>query len=87
MQHAISLQQQLQYFKEYQGKLVKVAGGSKAASIFKDALYLISAGNSDFAQNYYVNPFINKHYTADQYGSYLVGIFQSFVKVNYYNLP
>ncbi|PWA82603.1 GDSL-like Lipase/Acylhydrolase superfamily protein [Artemisia annua] len=80
LSHAISLQQQLQYYKEYQGKLVQVAGGSKAASIFKDALYLISAGNSDFAQNYYVNPFINKHYTPDQYGSYLVGIFQSFVK-------
>ncbi|GJS33926.1 GDSL esterase/lipase APG [Tanacetum coccineum] len=78
--HAISLQQQLQYYKEYQGKLVQVAGGSKAASIFKDALYLISAGNSDFVLNYYVNPLVNKVYTADQYGDYLVGIFQSFVK-------
>ncbi|XP_076958118.1 GDSL esterase/lipase APG-like [Bidens hawaiensis] len=77
--HAIPLSQQLAYYKEYQGKLAQVAG-SKSASIIKDALYLISAGNSDFVQNYYVNPFINKLYTADQYGSYLVGIFSSFVK-------
>ncbi|XP_071711244.1 GDSL esterase/lipase APG-like [Rutidosis leptorrhynchoides] len=78
--HAIPLSSQLQYYKEYQSKLAKVAGSSKSASIIKDALYLISAGNSDFVQNYYVNPFINKVYTADQYGSYLVGIFTSFVK-------
>ncbi|XP_076907313.1 GDSL esterase/lipase APG-like [Bidens hawaiensis] len=77
--HAIPLSQQLAYYKEYQGKLSQVAG-SKSTSIIKDALYLISAGNSDFVQNYYVNPFINKLYTADQYGSYLVGIFSSFVK-------
>lgn len=78
--HAIPLSQQLQYYKEYQGKLAQAAGSSKSASIIKDALYLISAGNSDFVQNYYVNPFINKVYTADQYGSYLVGIFTNFVK-------
>ncbi|KAI3766509.1 hypothetical protein L2E82_16572 [Cichorium intybus] len=78
--HAISLQQQLQYYKEYQGKLAQVAGSSKAASITKDALYLLSAASSDFIQNYYVNPFLNKVYTPDQYGSYLVGSFTSFVK-------
>ncbi|KVI05898.1 Lipase, GDSL [Cynara cardunculus var. scolymus] len=50
----------LQYYKEYQTKLQQVAGSGKAASIIKDALYLISAGNSDFVQNYYVNPFVNK---------------------------
>ncbi|RXH67309.1 hypothetical protein DVH24_027429 [Malus domestica] len=79
MQHAIPLSQQLQYYKEYQTKLAKVAGSMKAASIIKDALYLLSAGNSDFLQNYYVNPFVNKVYTPDQYGSILVGVFQGFI--------
>ncbi|KAK3028897.1 LOW QUALITY PROTEIN: hypothetical protein RJ639_039906 [Escallonia herrerae] len=79
LNHAISLSQQLQYYKEYQAKLAKVAGSSKAASIIKDGLYLVSFGSSDFLQNYYVNPFINKVYTPDQYSSYLVGIFQSFI--------
>ncbi|CAN6570803.1 unnamed protein product [Malus baccata var. baccata] len=77
--HAIPLSQQLQYYKEYQTKLAKVAGSMKAASIIKDALYLLSAGNSDFLQNYYVNPFVNKVYTPDQYGSILVGVFQGFI--------
>ncbi|KAJ8755863.1 hypothetical protein K2173_024408 [Erythroxylum novogranatense] len=81
--HAIPLSQQLQYFKEYQSKLAQVAGSNRSASIIKGALYVLSAGSSDFVQNYYVNPLINKLYTADQYGSYLVGSFQSFVKTLY----
>lgn len=80
LSHAIPLSQQLEYYKEYQAKLAAVAGSSKAASIIKEALYLASFGSSDFLQNYYINPYINKFYTPDQYGSYLVGIYQSFIK-------
>ncbi|XP_061338830.1 GDSL esterase/lipase APG-like [Gastrolobium bilobum] len=80
LSHAIPLSQQLDYYKEYQSKLTQVAGSKKAASIIKDALYLLSAGSSDFVQNYYVNPFINKAVTPDQYSSYLVDAFSSFVK-------
>ncbi|KAL0415154.1 UNVERIFIED_CONTAM: GDSL esterase/lipase APG [Sesamum latifolium] len=83
LSHVIPLSQQLEYYKEYQGKLAKVAGSQKAASIIKDALYLVSAGSSDFIQNYYVNPFLNKAYTPDQYSSYLVSIFTSFIKSLY----
>uniref|UniRef100_A0A2P2KB38 GDSL esterase/lipase APG-like n=1 Tax=Rhizophora mucronata TaxID=61149 RepID=A0A2P2KB38_RHIMU len=78
--HAVPLPQQLQYFKEYQSKLAKVAGSNKSASIIKDALYLLSGGTSDFLLNYYVNDSINKVYTPDQYGSYLISAFSSFVK-------
>nr|DAD48898.1 TPA_asm: hypothetical protein HUJ06_018835 [Nelumbo nucifera] len=81
MQHAIPLSQQLEYYKEYQGKLAEVAGNSKATSILKDSLYIVSAGPSDFLQNYYVNPYINKLYTPDQYSSYLAGIFSDFIEV------
>ena len=80
-QDAIPLSQQLNYFKEYQSKLAKVAGSKKAASIIKDALYILSAGSSDFVQHYYVNPLINILVTPDQYSSNLVGAFSSFVKV------
>lgn len=83
LSHAIPLSEQLEYYKEYQGKLAKVAGSSKAKSIIKDALYIVGFGSSDFVQNYYVNPFINKLYTPDQYSSYLVGIFSSFIQELY----
>uniref|UniRef100_A0A0R0G2Z5 GDSL esterase/lipase APG n=1 Tax=Glycine max TaxID=3847 RepID=A0A0R0G2Z5_SOYBN len=69
LNHAIPLSQQLKYYKEYQGKLAK------------NALYILSAGSSDFVQNYYVNPLINKVFTPDHYSAYLVGAFSSFVKV------
>ncbi|KAL2493206.1 GDSL esterase/lipase APG [Abeliophyllum distichum] len=85
LNHAIPLSQQLQYYKEYQTKLAKVAGSQKAASILKDALYIVGAGSSDFLQNYYVNPFLNKVYTPDQYSSNLVAIFSSFI-TNLYGL-
>jgi hypothetical protein len=80
-QHAIPLSQQLQYYKEYQSKLTKIAGRKKTASIIKGALYILSGGSSDFIQNYYTNPLINKFVTPDQYSSYLVDSFSSFVKV------
>ncbi|GMI82109.1 hypothetical protein like AT3G16370 [Hibiscus trionum] len=83
--HAITLTQQVEYFKEYRAKLAKVAGSSKSASIIKDALYVLSAGSGDFLQNYYVNPLLNHAYTPDQYGSFLIGAFTSFVK-NMYGL-
>nr|KJB56728.1 hypothetical protein B456_009G138200 [Gossypium raimondii] len=83
--HAITLTQQLEYFKEYQAKLAKVAGSTKSASITKDALYVLSAGSGDFLQNYYVNPLLNHAYTPDQYGSFLIDTFTNFVK-NLYGL-
>ncbi|MED6219628.1 hypothetical protein PIB30_037514 [Stylosanthes scabra] len=83
LNHAIPLSQQLEYFKEYQSKLAQVAGNTKSASIIKDALYLLSAGSSDFVQNYYVNPLINSAFTPDQYGSSLVDSFTSFIKELY----
>ncbi|KAG9141445.1 hypothetical protein Leryth_001889 [Lithospermum erythrorhizon] len=81
MSHAIPLSQQIQNYKEYQGKLTDVAGSQKAASIIKEALYILSAGNSDFIQNYYVNPYLFKVYTPDQYSSYLVAIFTNLIKL------
>ncbi|XP_047313022.1 GDSL esterase/lipase APG-like [Impatiens glandulifera] len=80
LSHAIPLSQQLEYYKEYQSKLRKVAGNKKAESIIKDGLYLVSSGNSDFVQNYYVNPLLKLSYSPQQYSSYLVNIFYNFVK-------
>ncbi|KAK1360221.1 GDSL esterase/lipase APG [Heracleum sosnowskyi] len=80
LRHAISLSQQMRYFKEYQSKLAAVTGSTKAAFIIKEALYLACFGTADFLQNYYVNPKINKIYTPDQYSTYLVGKYSSFIK-------
>ncbi|KAJ8637865.1 hypothetical protein MRB53_012132 [Persea americana] len=78
--HAIPLSQQFKYYKEYQSKLVKVAGSSQAKTIISEALYIISAGSSDFIQNYYINPYLYKFYTPDEFSSILVQIFSNFVQ-------
>ncbi|KAK3128394.1 hypothetical protein QOZ80_6BG0460950 [Eleusine coracana subsp. coracana] len=75
MYHAIPLSQQLEYFKEYQSKLAAVAGSNQAHSIITGSLYIISAGASDFVQNYYINPFLYKTQTAAQFSDRLIGIF------------
>ncbi|XP_066371647.1 GDSL esterase/lipase APG-like [Miscanthus floridulus] len=83
MYHAIPLSQQLEYFKEYQSKLTAVAGAGQAHSIITGALYIISAGASDFVQNYYINPFLYKTQTADQFSDRLIGIFHNTVSQLY----
>lgn len=82
MQHAIPLSQQLEFYKEYQHKLSRVAGTSKASSIISGALYIVSTGASDFVQNYYINPHLYETRSPDQFSSFLVHIFCNFVKVS-----
>ena len=83
MQHAIPLSQQLEYYKQYQSKLSKIAGKSQASSILSGALYIVSAGSSDFVQNYYINPYLNKFMSPDQFSSILIDNFSGLVKSLY----
>lgn len=57
-----------------------VAGKSNASSIISGAIYLISAGSSDFVQNYYINPLLYKVYTADQFSDILIQCYASFIQ-------
>nr|AFK39647.1 unknown [Lotus japonicus] len=83
--HAIPLSQQLEHYKESQNILVGVAGKSNTSSIISGAIYLISAGSSDFVQNYYINPLLYKVYTADQFSDILIQCYASFIQ-NLYGL-
>lgn len=78
--HAISLEQQLEHYKECQNILVGVAGKSNASSIISGAIYLVSAGSSDFVQNYYINPLLYKVFTADQFSDILIQHYTIFIQ-------
>ncbi|XP_078432080.1 GDSL esterase/lipase APG-like [Wolffia australiana] len=78
-QNAIPLSQQLEYYKEYQSRLERVAR-ENTSTIISEALYLVSTGSTDFAQNYYVNPLLNKVYTHDEFSSFIIGIFSKFIR-------
>ncbi|CAM8919538.1 unnamed protein product [Rhodiola kirilowii] len=77
---AISLSRQLHYFNKYQNRLVNATGRNQAAIIINNALYIVSSGSSDFIQNYYINPFINKVYSPNEYSSMLIRTFKHFIK-------
>nr|POE95069.1 gdsl esterase/lipase [Quercus suber] len=48
----VAMSQQLQYFKDYIGKLTGVAGEEKAKAIIANSLVLMSAGNNDIGVSY-----------------------------------
>ncbi|XP_057779307.1 GDSL esterase/lipase At5g03820-like [Salvia miltiorrhiza] len=82
---AVTLTQQLQYYKEWQSKVVNMVGRSKADAIFSGGIHLLSAGSSDFIQNYYINPFLNKRYSPDKFSDILLKSYTSFIQ-NLYGL-
>ncbi|KAL9427988.1 hypothetical protein AB3S75_030049 [Citrus x aurantiifolia] len=82
---AIPLTQQLNYYKEYQNKVVSMVGKEKANAIFSGGVHLLSAGSSDFIQNYYINPLLNRVYSPDRFSDMLMRSYSSFVQ-NLYGL-
>ncbi|RLN11691.1 GDSL esterase/lipase APG-like [Panicum miliaceum] len=83
MYDAITLTQQLEYYKEYQSKLAAVAGRATARSILSGALYVVSTGTGDFLQNYYHNASLSRRYDVGRYCDLLVGIFSGFAEKLY----
>ncbi|KAL0370143.1 UNVERIFIED_CONTAM: GDSL esterase/lipase [Sesamum angustifolium] len=83
--NTIPLSQQVELYKEYQKKLVALVGQSNASSIVNGSVHFVSAGSSDFVQNYYINPLLYKKYTTDQFSDILLQSYTKFVK-ELYNL-
>ncbi|KAF3333031.1 GDSL esterase/lipase [Carex littledalei] len=63
---AVPLTRQLRNFEEYQARIKAIAGEENATELIRESIYLLSAGSSDYVQNYYINPLINKLKTPDQ---------------------
>ncbi|KAF0910789.1 hypothetical protein E2562_004762 [Oryza meyeriana var. granulata] len=83
MYDAITLTQQVKYYKEYQSKLAALVGRKNASAILSDALYIVSTGTGDFLQNYYHNASLSRRYDVNSYCDLLVGIFSSFTNELY----
>ncbi|XP_021732838.1 GDSL esterase/lipase At5g22810-like [Chenopodium quinoa] len=80
----ISLSEQLEHYMDYQKKLVSLAGKTNATSIITEGIYLISAGSSDFLQNYYINPLLYKLYSPEAFSNLLVQEFAQLVRKLYW---
>ncbi|KAL2487288.1 GDSL esterase/lipase [Abeliophyllum distichum] len=82
---AVTLTQQLAYYRDWQIKVVNLVGKGRANAIFSGGIHLISAGSSDFIQNYYINPFLNGAYSPDQFSDILMKSYTAIVQ-NLYRL-
>ncbi|CAK9150497.1 unnamed protein product [Ilex paraguariensis] len=78
--HTIPLSKQLEFYKEYQKKLVGIAGKANASTIISGSIYFVSGGSSDFVQNYYIDPLVYKVYTPDQFSDILIQSYAKFIQ-------
>lgn len=76
----ISLQQQLEYFKEYIGKLKGLVGGEKASYILANAMFLIVAGSDDIANTYFTFGIRKAQYDVNSYADLVVSSASSFIQ-------
>lgn len=81
LQGAIPLTRQLSYYRTYQNRVTSMIGRERARTLFSKAIHILSAGSSDFIQNYYVNPLLNILNTPDQFSDVLMRSYSDFIQV------
>ncbi|XP_057766108.1 GDSL esterase/lipase EXL3-like [Salvia miltiorrhiza] len=82
---AISLSDQLKYFKEYIGKLKAAVGEDKSKYILSNSLYLVVAGSDDLANTYFTIGLRRIQYDIASYTDLMVSSASSFIH-ELYNL-
>ncbi|KAK4279167.1 hypothetical protein QN277_016915 [Acacia crassicarpa] len=82
--NVIPLWKELEYYKEYQGKLRNYLGVEKANKVLSEALYLMSLGTNDFLENYFIFPRRRLHFSVSQYEDFLVDIARNFITQLYH---
>lgn len=77
---AISMEQQLDLFKEYKEKVIATAGPERAATIISDSLYLICAGSDDVLNTYFPTLYRKTMYDMPSYANLLVRLASDFMQ-------
>jgi hypothetical protein len=67
--------------KKKKSRVVEIAGKSNASTIIFGAVYFLSAGNSDFLQNYYIDPLLQAVYSFDGFSHILMQSYTNFIQV------
>ncbi|KAJ0797011.1 putative triacylglycerol lipase [Helianthus annuus] len=78
--NVISLNKQLEYFKEYKIRMERLVGKEDAHRIVENAVFILSMGTNDFLQNYYFLPTRSHMFTIAQYQRYLIRCMDIYVK-------
>ncbi|KAL3825478.1 hypothetical protein ACJIZ3_021507 [Penstemon smallii] len=70
--NVISIQKQLEYFKEYKTRMEVYIGEERTKKLINKAVFIISAGTNDFGINYYGAPFRRQMYNISTYQEFLL---------------
>ncbi|KAL0328883.1 UNVERIFIED_CONTAM: GDSL esterase/lipase [Sesamum calycinum] len=76
----ISVQRQLEYFKEYKAKLEAAIGKARTKTLISKAAFLISAGTNDIVLNYFATPFRRETYNITSYQEFLLEHVKQFIQ-------
>ncbi|KAJ4965468.1 hypothetical protein NE237_017317 [Protea cynaroides] len=79
----LSLADQLKLFKEYTGKLKKIAGEERTKTILKESFYALCAGSDDIANTYFPTPFRKKDYDVPAYTDLMLRSASNFIQELY----
>ncbi|KAJ0969921.1 hypothetical protein J5N97_022798 [Dioscorea zingiberensis] len=79
--HVISMNDQLELYKEYQGKLRTIAGERRAENIISKGLHIVCVGSDDIANTYFLTPLRKTHYDIPSYANLVVSYASSFFEI------
>lgn len=79
----IRMYRQLEYFREYQGRLNSLVGAARARALVNQALVLVTVGGNDFVNNYYLVPYSarSRQYSLPNYVKFLIVEFRKLLLV------
>lgn len=81
--NVLTLGQQVEYFRQYKGRIANMVGAFNASEIISGGLFGISMGTNDFALNYYMNPILSEEYSVTQFQDLLLHSLSAFVQSIY----
>ncbi|XP_051128845.1 GDSL esterase/lipase At5g45960-like [Andrographis paniculata] len=76
----IPVAKQVEYLKEYRGKLEAAIGKDKTMEVMENALFLVSAGTNDFVANYFMFPLRRVGYTVPAYMDFVLSNTRQFLQ-------
>ncbi|XP_028770709.1 GDSL esterase/lipase At5g33370-like [Neltuma alba] len=78
----IRMYRQLDYFREYQGRLGALIGAARARTLVNQALVLVTVGGNDFVNNYYLVPYSarSRQFSLPNYVKFLIVEFRKLLQ-------
>ena len=80
-QSVLSVEDQLNMFKGYIGKLKAAVGEARTALILAKSIFIISMGSNDIAGTYFMKQYRRDEYNVEEYTTMLVNISSNFLQV------